>query len=174
MSALATDIVVTSSGGVVTIEGNTVAGAMLNVYAGNGSLLSQAIDADGVFGVNAVQSAIGNGVVITSTVGASAATGESAPIIVLERDILTTQASTNGATFASSGQVQVGVGQYVDLYSVSNAPANPSNPALVYDSSLHTLSLYIDGHSPLVLVTLGSATTPASLDPSEIFVRHLT
>ena len=28
------------------------------------------------------------------------------------------------------------------------------------------------GHAPLVLVTLGGATVPAALDPSEIFVRH--
>ena len=173
ISALATDIVITSGSGTVHVAGNGIDGATARVYASNGTLLSQSTVSE-AFSVSASEGAIGNGVVVTEVVGASAATSESAPIIVLERSVLTTQATTDGATFAATGQVQVDTGKYVNLYTTATVPAHPANPVLVYDATQHTLSLSIDGHAPLVLVTLGSATTPAALDPSEIFIRHLT
>ena len=174
LSALATGIGVTSGGGTVHVSGNGVDGATLNVYASSGASLSQTAGVSAAFTADAAEGSIGNGVVVTETVGASAATSESAPIIALEQTVLTDAATADSATFAGSGSVQVGVGQYVNLYTTATAPASPANPVLVYDATAHTLSLDITGHAPLVLVTLGSATHPASLDPSEIVVKHFT
>ncbi len=174
LSALATGIGVTSGGGTVHVSGNGVDGATLNVYASSGASLSQTAGVSAAFTADAAEGSIGNGVVVTETVGASAATSESAPIIALEQTVLTDAATADSATFAGSGSVQVGVGQYVNLYTTANAPVAPANPVLVYDATAHTLSLDITGHAPLVLVTLGSATHPASLDPSEIVVKHFT
>ena len=172
LSARATGVSVTSSGGTVHVLGSGVDGATLNVYAANGTSLSQTAGVGAAFDASASEGAIGNGVVVTETVGASAATSESAPIIALEQTVLTGAATAAGATFSGSGSVQVGVGQYTDLYLASAVPATPAYPALVYDPSAHTLSLDIAGHAPLVLVTLGTATAPATLDPSEIFIKH--
>ena len=172
LSALASGVSVSSSGGTVQVSGAGVDGATLNVYASDGTALSRTAGVTASFTASASEASIGNGVVVTETVGASAATSESAPIIALERTILTDAATAGGATFAGSGQVQVDVGKYVDLYTTATAPASPANPVLVYDATAHTLSLDVGGHAPLVLVTLGGATVPAALDPSEIFVRH--
>ena len=174
LSALATGIVVTSGAGTVHVAGIGVDGATLNVYASDGTSLSQTAGVGASFTANASEGSIGNGVVVTETVGASAATSESAPIIALEATVLTDAATFAGATFAGSGSVRVGAGQYVNVYTTANAPAHPGNPDLVYDATAHTLSLDIDGHAPLVLVTLGAATHPASLDPTAIVVQHFT
>jgi hypothetical protein len=172
LSALASGVSVTSAGGTVEVSGAGVDGATLNVYASDGTSLSQTAGVTASFTASASEGSIGNGVVVTETVGASAAISESAPIIALERTILTDAATADGATFAGSGQVQVDAGAYVNIYTTATAPGSPANPALVYDAAAHTLSLDVGGHAPLVLVTLGGATVPAALDPSEIFVRH--
>ena len=172
LSALATGVVVTSDAGTVHVAGNGVDGATLNVYASGGASLSQTAGVAASFTANASEGSIGNGVVVTETVGASAATSESAPIIALEQTVITGAVTGASATFAGSGSVQVATGEYLNLYTTANAPASPANPDLVYDATAHTLSLDIAGHSPLVLVTLGGATHPTSLDPSEIIVQH--
>ena len=172
LSALATGIVVTSSGGTVHVAGNGVDGATLNVYAADGTSLSRTAGVTAAFTADASEGSIGNGAVVTETVGASAATSESAPIIALEKTVITDAATAASATFAGSGSVQVGVGEYLNVYTTANAPASPANPYLVYDATAHTLSLDITGHAPLVLVTLGGATHPASLDPAEIVIQH--
>lgn len=174
LSALATGIVVTSGAGTVQVSGDGIDGATLNVYASSGASLSHTTGAGASFTATASEGSIGNGVVVTETVGASAATSESAPIIALEQTIITAAATGAGATFAGSGSVQVGGGAYLNLYTTANEPGAPANPNLVYDATAHTLSLDIAGHAPLVLVTLGSATHPASLDPSEIVIQHFT
>ena len=174
LSALATGIVVTSGAGTVHISGNGVDGATLNIYASSGASLSQTAGVGASFTANASEGAIGNGVVVTETVGALSATSESAPIIALEQTVITSAVTGAGASFAGSGSVQVAVGEYLNVYTTANAPASPANPYLVYDATAHTLSLDIAGYSPLVLVTLGAATHPASLDASEIIVQHFT
>jgi len=172
LSALATGVSVSSFGGTVQITGQGVANATLNVYASDGTMLSQTSGVAASFTATAAEASIGNGVVVTETVGASAATSESAPIIALERTVLTNAATSAGATFAGSGAVQVDVGKYVDIYTSSTAPAHPSSPVLVYDTSSYTLSLSIEGQTALTLVTLGTATHPTSLSASEIYIQH--
>jgi hypothetical protein len=172
LSALATGIVVTSGGGTVHVAGNGVDGATLNVYASSGTSLSHTTGVSAAFDASASEGSIGNGVVVTETVGASAATSESAPIIALEKTVITDAATAASAIFAGSGSVQVGAGEYLNVYTTANAPVSPANPYLVYDATAHTLSLDISGYAPLVLVTLGGATHPTSLDPSEIIVQH--
>ncbi len=174
LSALATGVSVSSAAGTVHITGNGVDGATLVVYAGSGAQLSSTAGVTASFDASASTGSIGNGMVVTEIVGGSAATSESAPIIALERAVLTTEAANDGATFAGSGQIQVDTGKFVNLYTAGSAPAHPTSPVLVYDPNAHTVSMAVEGHTPLVLVTLGAATTPASLDPSEILIRHFS
>jgi hypothetical protein len=171
LSAMPTGADASASGGDIHVTGNGVDGATANVYAADGSLLSQAV-VSASFDVSDTIVHAGNGLVVTETVGASAATSESSPIVALERTVLTDAATADSATFAASGQVQVDTGEYVNLYTTATVPLHPANPALVYDAAQHTLSLEIDGHSPVILMTLGGATTPTSLDPAEILIRH--
>src|SRR6185312_9002469 len=50
---------------------------------------------------------------------------ESAPIIALEDTILTARATSDSATFLTTGQVQVAANEYVNLYTTATAPAAP-------------------------------------------------
>ena len=174
LSALATGVAVTSSGGTVHVTGTGVDDVTLKVYASDGSVLSTTANTAASFDATASVGAIGDGIVVTQIVGSSAATSESHPIIGLERETITDHATLHSATFAASGEVQVDTNQFVDLYNSASAPSSPTNPILVYNSSAHTLALHISGQAPLVLVTLGAATTPDELNDDYIFVRHFT
>jgi hypothetical protein len=174
LSAMPVSITVTSGAGTAHIAGTGVSGATLNVYSGSGSSLSTTSGVAASFTANASEGSIGNAMVVTETVGGSAATGESAPIIALEATVLTNAATADSATFAGTGAVQIGGGQYANLYTTATAPTNPANPILVYDPTAHTLSLNITGHAPTLLVTLGTATHPTALTAAEIFVQHFS
>ena len=169
ISAALDGVTVSSGGGNVTVAGTGVSGATLHVYAGSGGTdLSHPTLGAAAVSATVAESAIGNAVVVTESVNGV----ESAPIIAIELNAVTTAAG--GATFASAGAVQVGVGQFVDLYTKVAAPTAPPNPILVYDPNAHTLSLNVAGHAPVTLVTLGSTTTPTSLTAAEIFIQHFT
>jgi hypothetical protein len=102
----------------------------------------------------------------------SAAAGESAPVVAIDQATIITDAGI--ASFATTGgaaSVQVGTSEYMPLYTAALQPSNPSEPVLVYDPNAHTLSFDL-GATSVVLVTLGAATHPTSLDASEIFVTH--
>ncbi|MGE4047644.1 MAG: beta strand repeat-containing protein [Acetobacteraceae bacterium] len=172
LSALATGVNVTSAAGDVHVTGQGVDGATLKVYASDGTELSSTDGVDAAFEAIADENTINNAMVVTQVVGGTAANSESAPIIAIERDVFTDFATAHTATFATSGEIQVDTNQYVDLYDSSEAPSNPSNPVLVYNSNAHTLALHLSGQAPLVIVTLGSATTPTQLDEDYIFIRH--
>jgi hypothetical protein len=96
---------------------------------------------------------------------------ESAPVVVLEAGILENAVSAAHATFASSGQIEVATGEYLNLYTAGSVPMLTA-PALVYDPNAHTVSLDIPGNAPVTLLTLGAATHPATLDVSEVLVKH--
>jgi hypothetical protein len=166
---------VSSSAGNVFITATGLSGATLNVYAAGGSSLSSTVQGSASISVTQADAfgTVGGAVVITETMPAhTAATGESAPIIALDQTVVTTDAGA--ATFSSTGgtgTVQVGTNEYMHLYTAGSQPTDPVNPVLVYDPNAHTLSLDVASTS-VVLVTLGSATHPASLDPSEVFVTH--
>ena len=173
LSALPTGVSVSEVTGSVHVIGTGVSDATVTIYSASGSVLTTSSAAPG-FNISAVESGSGINVSVTEQVGASAATSESALIVVLEQAILTTDAGA--ASFVSSGgagMVQVGVNEYMHLYTAGSQPATPVNPVLVFDPVAHTLSFDV-ASSSVVLVTLGAATHPASLDPSEIFVKHFT
>ena len=174
LSALATGVAVSSTAGTVHVTGTGVDDVTLKVYASSGSVLSTTAHAAASFDATASVGAIGNGIVVTEIVGSTAANSESHPIIGLERETITDFATAHSATFATSGEVQVDTNMFVDLYNSASAPASPTNPILVYNPNAHTLALHISGQAPLVLVTLGAATTPDELNDDYIFVRHFT
>ena len=167
LSAMPTGVSVSEVSGNVEFDGTGVNGAAVTLYAADGSVVTTT-SASPLFTVSAAESGSGINVAATETVGGT----ESAPIIALEQTILTGAATADGATFATSGQVQVGTNEYMNLYTAGSQPGSPANPILVYDPTAHTLSFDAAGHSDVVLLTLGTATHPASLDPSEIFVKH--
>ncbi len=167
MSAIPTGVSVSEVDNDVQFTGTGVNGATVTLYSASGSEITTTT-ASPAFTVSALEAGPGINVVATETVNGT----ESAPIIALEQTILTNAAATDSATFATSGQVQVGTNEYMNVYTAGSQPTNPTNPILVYDPAAHTLSFEAAGHSDIVLVTLGTATHPASLDPSEIFVKH--
>ena len=172
LSALATGVSVTSGAGTVHVTGTGVDDVTLKVYASDGTVLSTTPNTAASFDATAAVGDIGDAIVVTEIVGSTAATSESHPIIGLERETITDFATLHSATFATSGEVQVDTNQYVDLYNSASAPSTPTNPILVYNPNAHTLALHVTGQSPLVLVTLGAATTPDELNDDYIFVRH--
>ncbi len=169
LSAIPVDLSVDATGGNLVIDGTGVDGATVTLYDADGSVVT-ALTTIPTFHVS-VSDASAN-MVLTETVGASAATSESAPVVLLEQSALEGIVNTDGATFAASGAVHVTGSEYLDIYNLSAAPAHPANPVLVYDPTQHTLSLDVDGHAPVVLVTLGTATHATSLDATEILVKH--
>ena len=173
VAAMPSGVSVGSSGGNVLINATGVSGATLNIYGAGGASLGTSVLGSSSIVVSHAEAGAGGAVVITETMpGQTAAAGESAPIITLDQTVITTDAGS--ATFtatAGAGAVQVGVNEYMTLYTAGAQPADPVNPVLVYDPAAHTLSFDVN-HSSVVLVTLGSATHLASLDPSEVFVTH--
>jgi hypothetical protein len=169
LSALPVSLSVTATGGNITIDGTGVDTATVTLYGGDGHVLTTTGAAPG-FTVSAADASVNMS--LTETVGANAATSESAPVVLLEQASLESIVSTDSASFAASGAVHVAGSEYLDIYSAAAAPLHPLSPVLVYDATQHTLSLDVDGHTGVVLVTLGGATTAASLDASEILVKH--
>ena len=169
LSALPVALTVTATGGSISVDGTGVDTATVTLYDASGSVLTTTSAAPG-FTVSAADAGVN--MALTETVGANPATSESAPVVLLEQALLEGIVTSDSASFAGSGAVHVAGSEYLDLYSLAAAPAHPGSPVLVYDAGLHTLSLDVDGHAPVVLVTLGGATTAAQLDASEILVKH--
>lgn len=158
----------------IEIHGTGLGGATLNIYtfaAPNTVAATQQISAGTQVGfvVETDEDTAGGGIILTETKGG---TGESAPIIAIERDTLANAVTAANATFATTGSIMVDNGQYVDLVSSDDIVPSPAHPVLVYNPTSHTLALHISGQNPLTLVTLGTTTTPDTLDAGEIFVRH--
>ena len=157
----------------VSVIGNTmsltatgVAGASVSVYDNAGHLLSNTGENNASFVVTAPDAGSGSNFSITETVAGV----ESAPVVVLNATTLEGLVSGASATFSNAGQIQVGTGEYLNLYTAG--ATLPNAPALVYDPTAHTISLDIPNTAPVVLITLGAATHPASIDPTEILVKH--
>ncbi len=93
-------------------------------------------------------------------------------MVVLEASLIETAVSAAQVQFASSGMIEIDSGKYLNLYVAGDVPNNLAVPALVYNPAAHTISLDIPNALPVTLITLGAATTPASLDLSEILVKH--
>ena len=166
LSAMPTGFSVSSVGGNVTVTASGVSGATLHVYAAGGGSLSSSVLGSTAISVTHSDAfgSVGGAVVITETVGGV----ESAPLIALDQTVVTTDAGV--ATFATTGQVQVGASEYVNLYNYGSQPTQTA-PELVYNPTTYVLSLDVNGtfHT---LVTLGTATHPTSLNAAEINITH--
>lgn len=166
-SAAPSGVGVTESSGSATFNGTGVNGATVHLYDASGNPLTSTPVAASAFTVMTADAGVN--FALTETVGGT----ESAPIIILDQTILTSDATSDSATFATSGQVQVGTNAFVNLYTAGSQPTSPANPVLVYDPTAHTVSFDAAGHAPIVLLTLGTSTHPGSLDPSEILIKHV-
>jgi hypothetical protein len=93
-------------------------------------------------------------------------------VVVLEASLIETAVAAANASFASSGAIEVDSGKYLNLYLSTAVPQNLQTPALVYNPVTHTISLDLPAASAITLITLGASTHPASLDVSEILVKH--
>jgi hypothetical protein len=176
LSAIPTVASVSSSSGDVFLTASGVSGATLNVYAASGgaALSSNTLGSASISVTQAdAFGTVGGAVVVTETMpGHSAATGESAPLIVIDQTVITTDAGLAAFSgLGGVGMVQVGANEYMHLYAAGSQPLSPVNPVLVYDPTAHTLSFDVASTS-IVLVTLGAQTHPASLSPAEIFITH--
>jgi hypothetical protein len=153
---------------VMALTATGVAGATVNIYDSDGHLLSAQTETQAGFTVTAPDGGTGHAFSITETVNGT----ESAPVVVLEANLLETAVNAADAQFASSGEIEVDSGKYLNLYSSTDVPRNLQAPALVYNATTHTISLDIPNASPITLITLGANTHPSSLDVSEILVKH--
>jgi hypothetical protein len=165
LSAMPTSVAITNGSGNIHIAGTGVNGATVTLYDHTGAPVTTQTAAPG-FTISAADG--GANFAVTETVSGV----ESAPVIALEQTILTSTATSDSAAFLTTGQIQVAANEFVNLYTTATAPVSPVNPDLVYDPTAHTLSFEAGSQSPVVLLTLGTATHPAALDPSEIFVKH--
>ena len=165
LSAMPTSVGITNGSGNIHIAGTGVNGATVTLYDHTGAPVTTQTAAPG-FTISAADG--GANFAVTETVSGV----KSAPVIALEQTILTSTATSNSAAFLTTGQIQVAANEFVNLYTTATAPVSPVNPDLVYDPTAHTLSFEVGSQSPVVLLTLGTATHPAALDPSEIFVKH--
>jgi hypothetical protein len=157
---------VTDSANTMALTATGVTGASVNVYDHGGVLLSSTMESSPSFVVTAPDAGPGNNFSITETVN----NVESAPVVVLNASTLEGLVSGASSAFSTSGQIQVGVGEYLNLYTAG--ATLPNAPSLVYDPNAHTISLDIPSAAAVVLITLGASTHPASIDPSEILVKH--
>ncbi len=158
----------TDTSNLLSVTATGVAGAAVNIYGATGSLISTTHETNASFTVTApdVGSGSGNNFSITETVGGV----ESAPVVVLDQAALENAVALASASFASSGQIEVDSGKYINLYTAG--ASLPNAPALVYNPVAHTISLDIPNAAPVTLITLGASTTPASLETSEILIKH--
>jgi hypothetical protein len=168
ISAMLVNDSVTHFNNMMSVSATGVAGATVNIYDSTGTLLSTTLESQAGFTVTAPDTGTGHAFAITETVSGV----ESAPMVVLEANLLETAVAAAGAQFGSSGAIEVDSGKYLNLYLSTAVPQNLQAPALVYNATAHTVSLDIPGASAITLITLGSSTHPASLDLSEILIKH--
>jgi hypothetical protein len=165
ISALLVNHTVTDSGNILSLTATGVAGSSVHVYGATGTQISATTEGSASFTVSAPDVA-GTSFSITEVVNGV----ESAPVVVLDATALENAVAGTSAVFASSGQIEVDTGKYINLYTAGSQL--PNAPALVYDPHSHTISLDIPSSAPVTLITLGASTSPSSIDPSEILVKH--
>jgi hypothetical protein len=166
ISAVLSNTHVTDTGGLLSLAATGVAGSLVNIYGASGSLVSSTHEGNAGFTVTAPDLTGGASFSITEVVAGV----ESAPVVVLDANALESLVAQTQIGFANSGEIQVDSGKYINLYT-AGTPL-PNAPALVYDPHAHTISLDIPNSAPVTLITLGASTSPASIDPTEILVKH--
>jgi hypothetical protein len=173
LAALPGALSANSSNGSLSVTATGVSGGTVNEYSHSGALLGSVPTGSAAISVSLSDAALGGAAAVTETMpGQTATAGESAPLIILDQNVITTDAGA--ATFSASGgagTVQVGANEFLPLYSAGTQPAIPANPVLVFDPTAHSLSLEVGG-TLITLLTLGTQTHPASLSASEILVTH--
>jgi hypothetical protein len=167
ISAMPVNATYTDIHNVLTVNASGVAGATINVYGASGAAVPADVsDTNGNVVVATPDSAPGNNFSITETVNGV----ESAPVVVLDQTALENLVSLAPSSFASIGQIQIDTGKYINLYTAG--ATLPNGPALVYDPVAHTISLDMPNAAPVTLITLGASTAPASLQSTEILIKH--
>ncbi len=171
ISAMLTPTGETDTNNLLSVTASGVSGATLHVYGGTGAPASSTVEgSSGSFIVTVPDSGTGANAnfSITETVNGV----ESAPVVVLDQAALETAVSQAMGTFASSGEIQVDTGKYINLYTAASNLVLPNAPALVYNPVSHTISLDVPNAQAITLITLGASTSPASLEISEILIKH--
>ena len=158
---------VTDSGAVLSVSATGIAGGTVHVYAQDGTPVGGFTSSSAGFTVSVPDTAPGHNFEITETVGGV----EGAPLVVLDAGALENVVASTGAVFASSGQIQIDPGKFINLYEAGSVPAL-THPALVYDPVAHTVSLDLPNGGVVPLITLGGTTHPSSLDLAEILIKH--
>ncbi len=162
-----TSVGVTDTGNMLGVSATGVAGGTVHVYGADGTLITSNMEANAGFTVSVADAAPGHSFSVTESVGGV----EGAPLVVLDAAALEGAAAAAGISFASTGAIQVDTGKALNLYEAGSVPTL-THAALVYDPVAHTISLEGPAGAPVTLVTLGGTTHPASLDLSEIVIKH--
>ncbi len=159
---------ITDTGNILSLSAEGYTGGMVQVYNESGSLLSSAVHPNAGFTITTTDAAPGQSFAITETVHGV----EGAPVVVLDASAIEAAVTQASGNFASSGGIEIDTNKYVNLYEANAVPQGLTAPALVYSPTAHTVSLDIPGSAPVTLITLGGSTHPASLDLSEIIIKH--
>jgi hypothetical protein len=175
ISAALAGVSVTDTNSLLSLTATgSIAGATVKVYDEHGNTLSSIREGHAGFTITAADPADHNGngqaFAFTETVNGV----ESAPVVVLDQGIILAAVTAANATFANNnGDVQVGINETLHVYNAGDAALQTlSNPALIYDPHAHTVSLDIPGNTPVVLITLGAATDPATSTSLDVIVKH--
>ncbi len=160
---------VTETSNVVHVSGSDVAGSTIKIYAADGSIISSGLQTGASFSVNADDLGHGHNFSLTESGGGVASEG--APLVILDSGLVESSVAAAGGSFASTGQLQVDTGKFVNLYQSRSIPVSLAHAALVYDPVAHTIALDIPGQGSTTLITLGGSTHPAGLEASEILFK---
>ncbi len=144
-----------------------VTGSIVHLYAQDGSTIFNTAQPVPYTSLNFQVTDASRNFAATQSIGGV----ESAPLVFLDANALEAAANVPGVTFSNSGQIQIDPGKFVNLYVAGSVPTL-AHPALVYDPVAHTIALDLPGGGAVPLITLGGTTHPASLDLSEITIKH--
>ena len=168
LGILPTAVSLTDGDGILAVSGHGLSGQIIKIYGADGTLLSANSTISESFTVTASDTSPGSNFAVTST--APGGGSEGAPVVVLDSAAVEAAATAAGATLATTGQIQVDSGKFIDVYMAGAVPTL-THPALVYNQAAHTVALDIPGHAPITLVTLGGTTHPGALTASEFFFK---
>ena len=169
LGVVPTNVAVTDLNSVLHMAGTGVSGGTTNVYAADGSLVSSTLQTSANISVGVADADQGHNFSITESAGGMASQG--APIVLLDSGVVEGTVAASGSNFASSGEIKVTAGKFVNIYEAGSVPFSLAHPALVYDPAAHTIALDVPGQASTTLITLGGSEHPAGLDASEILFK---
>jgi hypothetical protein len=155
---------------VLTLTTPYAANGTYHLYNSTGSTVSSTNSTTGASTETVTYTDSAHNFSLTESIGSGTA---SAPVVLLDTATITDAiaATSTGYSAVASG-VEVGMGEYLPLYTTATEPSSASSAILVYSPTTHVLSLVnVTTTDSVALITLGGTTFPTALTASEIHVK---